>query len=79
MDISGTVVPLSKINNVVGKIPLFGRVVRGKDGHGIMAVDYTVTGTINDPVVQYVKSLSLPRYWKKPWAQIDETHDPQPR
>jgi len=47
--LQGVVIPLSKLNTIVGKIPLLGKVVAGKDGHGVMAIDYTVTGTIDQP------------------------------
>jgi hypothetical protein len=47
--LNGTIIPLSKINNIVGKIPLLGQVVVGPDGSGIMSVDYTVTGTVSQP------------------------------
>jgi len=49
LDLSGTVIPMSKINNIVGKIPLLGKAVVGKDGKGIFAVDYTMTGSIGQP------------------------------
>lgn len=49
--LKGTIIPMSKVNNIVGKIPLLGQVMVGPDGAGIMAVDYTVTGTIGEPEV----------------------------
>ena len=49
LDLSGTVIPMNKINTIVGKIPLLGKVVVGKDGKGIFAVDYTVKGSISQP------------------------------
>lgn len=49
LDLSGTVIPMNKINRIVGKIPLLGKVVVGKDGKGIFAVDYTVKGSISQP------------------------------
>jgi len=60
LDLSGTVIPMSKINDIVGKVPLLGKVVTGKDGHGIMAVDFTVKGTIGQPEVS-IKKESLTR------------------
>lgn len=58
--LSGTVIPLSKINNIVGKIPLLGSVVRGKDGKGILAVDYNLTGTLNQPKTSIDKESLTP-------------------
>ena len=40
---------MNKINLIVGKIPLLGKVVVGKDGKGIFAIDYTVKGPISQP------------------------------
>jgi len=58
LGLSGTVIPLSNLNKLVGKIPLFGKVVVGKDGKGIMAVDYTVKGTLSQPEAS-IKKESL--------------------
>ena len=49
LGLNGTVIPLNHLNQLVGKIPLFGKVVVGKDGKGIMAVDFTVKGTVSQP------------------------------
>ena len=49
LGLHGTVIPLNNINRLVGKIPLFGKIVVGKDGKGITAVDFTVKGTISQP------------------------------
>ena len=65
MGLSGTVIPLSKINNIVGKIPLLGSVVRGKDGKGVLAVDYTVTGTLAQPKTSIRKESLTPGLLKK--------------
>ena len=58
--LSGTVIPLSNINNIVGKIPLLGKVVVGKSGKGIMAVDYTLTGTLSQPKTSIRKESLTP-------------------
>ncbi|MGA9575228.1 MAG: AsmA-like C-terminal domain-containing protein, partial [Lysobacterales bacterium] len=56
MDLAGTIAPLHKISAVVGKVPLLGQVVVGKDGMGIMAVDYKVKGSISQPEVSISKA-----------------------
>jgi len=56
LDLSGTLIPMNKINRVVGKIPLLGKVVVGEDGKGIFAVDYTVKGTLGNPEVSTRKA-----------------------
>ena len=61
LELQGVVIPLSKLNSIVGKIPLLGQVVVGKDGHGIMAIDYTVTGTLGQPKAAISKESLTPR------------------
>jgi len=77
--LKGVVVPLSKLNNLVGNIPLLGRVVVGKDGHGVMAVDYTVTGTLNDPVASIQTESLTPDILRNIMGEDDEGGDPKPR
>ena len=55
LGLHGTVIPLDNINKLVGMIPLFGKIVVGKDGKGIMAVDFTVKGTVGQPVTSVRK------------------------
>jgi len=52
--LSGTVIPLNQLTNIIGKVPLLGKAV-GKDGHGIMAIDYTVKGTLGQPEISIQK------------------------
>ena len=58
LGLHGTVIPLNNINKLVGMIPLFGKIVVGKDGKGIMAVDFTVKGTVSQPATS-IKKESL--------------------
>ncbi len=51
LDLKGGVIPLYRISNVLGKIPLLKHVVVGDDGKGIIALDYTITGTIGKPEI----------------------------
>ena len=60
VDLRGTVVPLSNVNNVVGLIPLLGRAVVGPDGKGLLAVDYTIKGSIGKPEVSVQKGSLAP-------------------
>jgi len=60
MALDGTFIPWSKTTKVVGKIPLLGQVVTGPDGEGIMAVDFTLSGTIGDPEVSIRKASLTP-------------------
>ena len=79
LELSGIVVPLSNLNKLVGSIPLLGRVVVGKDGHGVMAVDFTVTGTLSDPVASIRKENLTPGILQNIMGTDDESGDPKPR
>jgi hypothetical protein len=52
IDLQGSVIPLHKISNVAGKIPLLKHVLVGDDGEGIVALDYAVTGSFDKPDVK---------------------------
>lgn len=65
LELKGVVIPLNKLNNIVGKIPLLGQVVVGKDGNGIMAVDYTVSGALDEPKASIQKEALTPRMLEK--------------
>lgn len=55
---SGTLVPpIYGLNALPGKIPIIGGLFRGPDGEGLLAIDFTVRGTLKDPSVS-VKPLS---------------------
>jgi hypothetical protein len=56
LQVTGTVVPLSKIHTLVGKVPVLGQVVVGKDGKGVMAVDYKIEGSMKEPKVSVSKA-----------------------
>lgn len=50
IDLEGTVVPMSEVNNLIGKIPLVGDILTGGSG-GIFAATYSVKGSSEDPVI----------------------------
>jgi hypothetical protein len=50
-DLKGTVVPAYTFNRLLGKIPLFGWILTGGEGGGIIAVTYTMKGHLGDPAV----------------------------
>jgi hypothetical protein len=60
VDFSGTVIPFSNVNSVVGMIPILGKAVVGKDGHGLMAIEYTIKGDFNNPKVAVKKESATP-------------------
>jgi len=50
-DLNGTLVPFSLVNRVIGAIPLIGDVMTGGLGGGLLAVSYTIKGTLGNPDV----------------------------
>ena len=48
-DLTGTYVPLFGLNNAFQQIPLFGRLLGGRDGEGLVGVTFAVRGPLDDP------------------------------
>lgn len=57
VDMSGTMVPLSGVNQIIGNIPLIGDILTGGSG-GIFAATYTVKGPAENPEI-FVNPLSV--------------------
>ncbi len=51
LDLDGTIVPLYGLNWVIGKLPLVGPFLTGREGEGAFAVTYSVTGAPSDPEI----------------------------
>jgi AsmA-like C-terminal region/Protein of unknown function len=51
LDLNGTIVPLYGLNWVIGKLPLVGPFLTGREGEGAFAVTYSVTGPPSNPEV----------------------------
>ena len=47
--LSGTIVPAYTINSVLGKIPILGAILTGKNGSGIFAATYRIEGPLEQP------------------------------
>ena len=58
LNFSGAVLPLYKMADFIGKIPVLGKIMVGKDGKGIVAMDYGLEGSFTQPKVS-VKPGSL--------------------
>jgi hypothetical protein len=58
LEIQGTLVPSYSINNVLGNVPILGKVFTGGEGQGVFAARYSIGGTTNDPKVS-VNPLSI--------------------
>lgn len=50
LDVSGTLIPLSGINKVIGNIPLVGDIITGGSG-SLFAATYSIKGKMADPVI----------------------------
>jgi hypothetical protein len=57
MDVSGTMVPLSGINKIIGNIPLIGNIITGGTG-SLFAATYSMKGSMQNPQV-FVNPLSV--------------------
>jgi hypothetical protein len=51
LDLSGTLVPSYTLNSLIGNIPLIGDLLMGGKGKGIIAINYSVKGDMNDPSI----------------------------
>ncbi len=51
LDLDGTIVPIYGLNWALGKVPLVGQFLAGREGEGAFAVTYSVTGPTSDPQV----------------------------
>lgn len=51
MSLSGAVVPAYQVNSFLGRAPIIGDLIVGREGEGVLAVAYTVTGPNAEPRV----------------------------
>jgi len=47
----GTLIPAYTINSVLGEIPLIGTLLVGRQGEGVFALTYGVSGPVDEPVI----------------------------
>ena len=52
INIEGQISPLQLISGIIQKIPLFGKILIGNEGDGILAVEYSMSGDLDDPEVK---------------------------
>ena len=50
--LEGTVVPAYTLNALLGRIPLMGNILTGGEGGGVIAVDYSLSGPLDEPKIQ---------------------------
>lgn len=58
VDLKGVIVPAYAVNNIIGKIPLIGKIIIGKENEGILATKYSIKGSYDDAKIS-VNPLSI--------------------
>ncbi len=58
LDLQGTIVPAYVVNSLLGRVPILGRLFRSERGGGLIAMNYAVHGSFDDPSVS-VNPLSV--------------------
>ena len=48
-DLTGTYIPLFGLNSIFQKIPLFGVILGGREGEGLIGVTFAIRGKLDDP------------------------------
>ena len=51
LNLRGSVIPLDNISNFMGKVPVLKHVLVADDGQGIVALDYSVKGSLDKPAI----------------------------
>ncbi|HVW91081.1 MAG TPA: AsmA-like C-terminal domain-containing protein, partial [Devosia sp.] len=51
-DLVGTYVPLFGLNNIFQKLPIFGPLIGGREGEGLIGVTFAVRGSLDKPTFQ---------------------------
>lgn len=57
VNMNGTVIPAYTLNTVFGKVPILGKILLGGKNEGVFAINYSVTGSSDNPDV-FVNPLS---------------------
>jgi len=50
-DLNGTVAPFSVVNRILNYIPIIGDMITGGEGQGVVGVNYTIKGPLDNPKV----------------------------
>jgi len=49
--LKGDIIPARFINSILGNIPLIGDMLQGGEGGGLFAINYSVSGSFDNPIV----------------------------
>ncbi|MCB2082420.1 MAG: AsmA-like C-terminal domain-containing protein, partial [Rickettsiales bacterium] len=68
MDLKGALVPAYALNTILGNVPLLGKLLVGKEGEGVLATNYSLSGSYPEPEIT-VNPLSLltPGFLRNVW------------
>lgn len=58
VDVSGNLVPVNQLSEIIGSLPLLGEILTGVDKSGLFATQFTYRGPVDDPKVE-VNPVSL--------------------
>ena len=58
VDVSGNLVPVNQLSEIIGSLPLLGQLLTGIDKSGLFATQFTYRGSVDDPTVE-VNPVSL--------------------
>lgn len=68
LNVNGIIVPAYRLNSLLGKIPIIGRIFTGGSGGGLFALSYRVEGEMDDPEVSIDPLTAiLPGILRKPF------------
>ncbi len=77
--LSGTIVPFSMVNRILNYIPILGDLITGGSGGGVVAVAYSIGGTLSDPKVSVNPvSLLTPGFIRNIFFGGDDYEDDKP-
>lgn len=70
----GTIVPVSDLNHMLGRIPILGQIITGGRGDAVFAATYTVKGGLDEPDVQVNPLAALaPGFLRRLFFERDPT------
>lgn len=79
LDLQGSVAPLYQVNSLLGSTPIIGDIFVGKEGEGMVALSYNVTGERDAPVVTVNPFTALTpgifrQIFQSPPSALDDTN-----
>ncbi len=80
MDLSGTIAPANVLNSLLSRLPVIGRVLTGgEEGGGVVGIDYSVRGRIEEPDVKINPLSALaPGFVKKFFRILEKKSEAPP-